>query len=78
RVLLARDTWAADTDISQPVPPDDETPVLVDFQGFGFTMNGIAHNLSEADAEDLFYPSYAPEGYQGHLDVDSLGGPEGQ
>lgn len=57
------DTWAADTAISRPEAPD--VPVMVDFDGFGFTMNGMAHNISGGELEELITPTFAPEGYQG-------------
>ena len=57
------DAWAADTAISRPDPPS--VPVMVDFDGFGFTMNGMAHNLSSGEIEELVIPTFAPEGYQG-------------
>lgn len=59
------DTWASDTPISMPEAPPEDVPVLVDFEGFGFSMSGIVHNVSGADLEELRSPHFAPEGYQG-------------
>ena len=54
--------WGADVPISKPVPPPREQPVHVDMGGIGFTSGGLAHYLSEADAEEWFLPTYAPPG----------------
>lgn len=62
-----KELWAADQPISQPMPP--EKSVLVDFKGFGFTVSGICHNITEGEAEELFIPSLTPPGYRGWLDV---------
>jgi hypothetical protein len=57
--------WATDTPISMPVPPPRDAPVMTDFDGFGFSMNGITHNLTEPDLEEMTTPFYAPEGFLG-------------
>lgn len=57
------EAWSSDTSISRPEPPT--APIKVDFQGFGFTMNGMAFNLSSGDIENLTTPMFAPEGYRG-------------
>jgi len=44
---------------------DPKQPVLVDLGGFGMTALGLAHALSNSDLEEIFTPTYAPEGYQG-------------
>lgn len=54
--------WACDVKISMPEPPPSNTPVLIDMGGFGFTVNGLTHNLSVADVEDLSVPFFAPDG----------------
>lgn len=51
--------------------------VLVDFEGFGFTMGGIAHFISEVEVEELFTPPVMPEGYQGDPSEEFLGRKEG-
>lgn len=50
--------WGADVPVSMPVPP--ESAVLVPMFGFGFTIDGLFHDLTEADAEVLGTPTYAP------------------
>lgn len=52
--------WASDVAISMPVPPSG--PVLAELGGFGFTLGGIAHNLTEGDVDALGTPFFAPEG----------------
>lgn len=58
-----REQWASDALVSTPQPVPDDVPVQVDFGGFGFSMNGMVHNLSQPDLEDMLTPLYAPEGY---------------
>lgn len=62
---MTKDHWASDTPISFPEPPPGDIPVLVDFDGFGFTMGGIVHNISQADLEEILTPTFSPSGYQG-------------
>ena len=57
--------WATDVPISFPEPPSEDAPVLVDFDGFGFTSGGIVHNLSGADLEEMVTPTFAPQGFGG-------------
>lgn len=57
--------WAADAPISMPVPPPGDVPVVESFGALGFSMNGIVHDITEADLEDLATPMYAPEGFRG-------------
>lgn len=57
--------WATDTPISFPEPAPNDVPVLTDFQGFGFSMNGLVHNLTQADVDEMTTPMFAPEGYLG-------------
>lgn len=68
-----REHWATDTPVSFPEPPPGDVPVLVDFEGFGFTMNGMAHNISGPDLEEMVTPYFAPEGYQGHDGIEQMG-----
>lgn len=35
---------------------------MISLGGFGFTMGGIANNISEADREQLFTPFFSPDG----------------
>jgi hypothetical protein len=50
--------WGADTRPSGPVAP--ERPRLVKFGGFCFTDGGIAHDLSEDEADEFRTPPIAP------------------
>lgn len=61
-----KDAWGADVPISTPEPAPLE--VKVDFLGFGFTMGGMAFNVTEAEIEEIFTPPFMPEGYQGDID----------
>jgi hypothetical protein len=56
---MADEVWASDVPISMPVPPT--LPVLLDFDGFGFTTGGIAHAITNDDVESLVRFSYVPE-----------------
>lgn len=53
--------WGASVKISMPAPLSPDNQALVDMDGFCFTPNGIAHNLSQADWEKLAIPTFAPE-----------------
>jgi len=53
------DSWGADVPISRPAAAPSD--VKVDFLGFGFTMGGIAFNVSEAEIEDIYTPPFAPD-----------------
>lgn len=70
---MTQEHWAADTPISFPVPPEQDAPVLVDFDGFGFTSNGIVHNISGADLEEMVTPTFAPQGFTGRDTLEPLG-----
>lgn len=59
------DLWGADTRVSKPEPKDNDTPVLVDFGGFGFDAGGIRHDVTATDVEEIFFPPLAPEGFRG-------------
>lgn len=50
--------WGSDTRPSMPVPTN--RPKLVSFGGFCFTDGGIAHDLTEVEAELLAIPHLAP------------------
>lgn len=52
--------WGADTPISLPEPLDPDRPALVAFGGFAFTAGGIAHDLTEAERDQLATPYFAP------------------
>lgn len=63
--MASSELWATDTAVSRPEPMDPDAPVVVNFGGIGFTTGGMAHNLTQADVEDIFTPYYAPEGFEG-------------
>jgi hypothetical protein len=44
-----------------PLPLTDDSPGLVDMDGFCFTSSGLAHNLSRADWERLSVPTFSPQ-----------------
>lgn len=50
--------WASDTRPSLPVPPQGSR--LVPMGGFVFTANGLAHDLSVTDSEEMAVPPFAP------------------
>lgn len=52
--------WGADVPISMPQPLDDSNPALIPMDGFTFTWNGLAHDLSQADWEARAIPTFAP------------------
>lgn len=53
--------WGADVPVSQPGVVEADNPRIVDVgAGFVFTVNGLRHNLTEAEREDLFTPTHAP------------------
>lgn len=56
--------WLADTDVSMPVPPRDDQPVILDLGGgFGFTTGGLVHNITQTQRDLLMLPAFAPEGF---------------
>lgn len=50
--------WACDVPISMPEATTDF--VLIDMGAHGFSINGIVHNLSQADLENYTTPTYSP------------------
>lgn len=54
--------WGCDVAVSMPQPLDtsDVEGAQVDFGGFGFTGNGLVHNLSAVDREALIASGFAP------------------
>lgn len=58
--MMADQPWACDAPISMPTPP--KRPIMVSFDGgFGFTTGGIAHDMSQAQKEELATPFFAPD-----------------
>lgn len=53
--------WATDVPTSMPVPVE-QWPGMpkVDLGGFMFTINGIAHDVTESELEDIYTPRFAP------------------
>lgn len=54
----ASSPWSSDTTPSMPLAP--KVARLVPMGGFCFTENGLAHDLSEVEAEAIATPTYAP------------------
>lgn len=50
--------WGSDVRVSMPEP--NEREALVPMYGFVFTIDGLRHDLTEADHERLSRPGYAP------------------
>jgi len=50
--------WFSDVPISGPKPNDAK--VLVSMQGFVFTENGIAHEITEEQYLEVFSPKVEP------------------
>lgn len=63
----SQDPWASDVPISRPEPPPSDVPVQVGFGAFGFSMNGMVHDVSAAQLEEMFTPHFAPEGFIGEF-----------
>lgn len=57
------DSWASDTRPSLPQPMPDPSVMRVPLgDGFAFTANGLAHDLSEDDWEAQIVPAMSPQG----------------
>jgi hypothetical protein len=52
--------WGADCEISMPEPLPSDRVVYVDMDAFGFTLQGIAHNMRGPDLEYYSIPVYSP------------------
>lgn len=53
--------WGTDVPVSLPQPLDDASAVSIPMDGFCFTANGLAFDLSRADFDRISTPSFAPE-----------------
>lgn len=53
--------WGADVPVSLPQPLDESNPGIVPMDGFCFTANGLAFDLSQADYERIATPTFAPD-----------------
>jgi len=62
---MAGDVWASDVRISQPEPASAEQPVQINLGGLGFTSGGLQHMISSSEIEEIFTPTYAPDGSSG-------------
>lgn len=60
---MAIEEWGCDVPVSAPDVPARK--VEVRFGGFAFTTQGINHDITEADREDLLTPYFAPEHFLG-------------
>jgi hypothetical protein len=58
---VAARNWKSNVPISMPQPVDPNVPVLVDMGGFGFTANGLCHNITSTEVEDVLSPLLLPE-----------------
>lgn len=59
-MVAPTDRWGADAPVSKPEGLV-RTALASLGEGWAFTSGGIAHDLTDADVEELFRPSYAPE-----------------
>ena len=50
--------WGSDVPVSMPEPLDRDG--LVPMYGFTFTIDGLRHDITEADHETISRPSFAP------------------
>ena len=50
--------WGSDVPISMPQPTKDQ--ILIDMGAHGFTVNGLQHNISQADLEEYTQPTFSP------------------
>ncbi len=57
--------WGTDGVVSLPQPLPTTDTVLVDFEGFCFTPDGIRINVTRAEREDLLLSAYRPEAGRG-------------
>jgi hypothetical protein len=56
---MSSQPWGSDVPVSMPEPLSGQAG-LVPMFGFVFTVNGLFHDLTEADHEQLSIPTYAP------------------
>lgn len=53
--------WGSDVPVSLPQPLDEGNPGIIPMDGFCFTANGLAFDLSQADYSRIATPTFAPE-----------------
>ena len=56
--------WGSDCPISLPEPMMGD-PIKVSLGGLAFTPNGLVFDLTDDDRDALFFPPYAPGGFNG-------------
>lgn len=56
---MPEQSWGSDVPVSMPEPLKGQEG-LVPMFGFTFTVNGLFHDLTEADHEELSMTKYAP------------------
>ena len=57
--MAGEDThWSSDVPVSMPIPTDAER--VIGMQGFAFTANGLAADISPVEYERLSTPDWAP------------------
>lgn len=59
---MAIPEWASDVPVSAPSAPS--RPIAVSFGGFAFTTHGLAHEITDADREELLMPTFAPQSFR--------------
>lgn len=52
--------WASDTPVSMPEPLEDASATRVSMAGFCFTENGLRHDLTQEQWEQIRRPHFAP------------------
>lgn len=52
--------WGTDGKISLPVPSPNDVLIKLGDSGFVFTNGGIAHDVTEADLEEIATPGFIP------------------
>jgi hypothetical protein len=53
--------WGSDVPVSLPQPLAEDNPGIIPMDGFCFTANGLAYDLSQADFARISTPTFAPE-----------------
>jgi hypothetical protein len=54
------ESWSADVPISMPEGLSPNNPGLVPMFGFTFTENGLAHDITTGEVQELSIPKWAP------------------
>ncbi len=56
-------SWGSDVPVSMPAPLRPGQVAHVDMDGFTFTAQGIALNISDTELEAMVTPTFAPTHY---------------